>query len=592
VRLFASLTNRIFLASAALAVVSIGAAIYFVSRRTTTEAEAGLQRGLVEAGALVDQQSATLLHTSTVMARLVADLPRLKAAVDSGDPPTVRPIALEYQQQVGAALLVVTNREGDVLATVGDPDAAPENIRALPEIKTALGGHETSGFWPHADGVLQVVTVPIAIGLDNPEMMGTLTVGFRLDNTLAEQFKRVTESDIAFAVDGQIRASTLPPSDRPLLTSLLHARHVQTISLSGGEYVALNRPLAPGAMAADSGKAPTVLLLRSRTEQLRFLYTIHRGLTGVAAIAVLVAILLSYTVARTITRPVATITDAMREMAATGDLTRKISLGRVGSWEDEDAKLLATTFNTLTDSIARFQREAGQRERLSALGRLSTVIAHEIRNPLMIIKGSLRTLEGERVSRDDLRQVLTDVDEEVARLNRVVNDVLDFARPIRFDYAPADVNAVCADAEQAARAGAEHMTVHLSTDPSLRPVVTDAERLRIALVNILTNAHHAVTARQAGGDVQRGPADIEVETRNGAGADIRIVVRDRGVGVKPEDLSRVFDPYFTTKRTGSGLGLAIAKNIIEGLGGSIALESRPGSGTEIRIDLPLRPREA
>ncbi len=68
-------------------------------------------------------------------------------------------------------------------------------------------------------------------------------------------------------------------------------------------------------------------------------------------------------------------------------------------------------------------------------------------------------------------------------------------------------------------------------------------------------------------------------------------MRDRGAGVKPEDLPRVFDPYFTTKRTGSGLGLAIAKNIIEGMGGSIALVSQPGKGTDIRIDLPVQ-REA
>ena len=89
--------------------------------------------------------------------------------------------------------------------------------------------------------------------------------------------------------------------------------------------------------------------------------------------------------------------------------------------------MLASTFNTLTDSIARFQREGAQRERLSSLGRLSTVIAHEIRNPLMIIKGSLRTLANQDASQADTAQALADVDEEVARLNRIVNDVLDFA---------------------------------------------------------------------------------------------------------------------------------------------------------------------
>jgi signal transduction histidine kinase len=302
-------------------------------------------------------------------------------------------------------------------------------------------------------------------------------------------------------------------------------------------------------------------------------------------IAVLAATILSYAVARTITRPLATITNVMREMSATGDLTRKIALSRAASWDDEDAKLLASTFNTLTDSIAHFQREAAQRERLSALGRLSTVIAHEIRNPLMIIKASLRTLASDRVSRDETRQALTDVDEEVARLNRVVNDVLDFAKPIRFDYAPADVNALCAEAEQATRAGHEDMRVAIALDPALQTVVTDAERLRIALVNILANARQAVAARSS----PVAEPDIEIATHR-APHSFRITIRDRGVGVKPEDLTRVFDPYFTTRRTGSGLGLAIAKNIVDGMGGSVSLDSRPGEGTEIRIDLPTAVR--
>jgi signal transduction histidine kinase len=110
----------------------------------------------------------------------------------------------------------------------------------------------------------------------------------------------------------------------------------------------------------------------------------------IAGIAVLAATVLSYGIARTVTRPLGIITATMRDMAATGDLTRRIPIPAAPQWEDEDARLLASTFNTMTDSIARFQREAAQRDRLSALGRLSTVVAHEIRNPLMIIKAALR----------------------------------------------------------------------------------------------------------------------------------------------------------------------------------------------------------
>ena len=310
-------------------------------------------------------------------------------------------------------------------------------------------------------------------------------------------------------------------------------------------------------------------------------------------IAVLAATILSYAVARTITRPLATITDVMREMSATGDLTRKIALSRAASWEDEDAKLLAATFNTLTDSIARFQREAAQRERLSALGRLSTVIAHEIRNPLMIIKASLRTLASERVSRDDIRQALTDVDEEVARLNRVVNDVLDFARPIRFDYAPADVNALCADAEAGDAGRAPGHACDDQSDPALETVVTDAERLRTALVNILTNARHAVAARS----VRRSQAETrhcrDIESRRiGARLLPHHRARPRHRREARRSAPRVRSVLHDQAHRLRASGLAIAKNIIEGMGGSIALDSRPGDGTDIRIDLPVQRRGA
>src|SRR5262249_14586053 len=196
---------------------------------------------------------------------------------------------------------------------------------------------------------------------------------------------------------------------------------------------------------AIPGSGPVALILRSRTEQLRFLRAIHSELAVIGVLAVLLATLLSFAVARTITRPLATITRVMREVASTGDLTRKIVLRGGQRWDDEDARLLATTFNTLTDSIARFQREISQRERLSSLGRLSTVIAHEVRNPLMIIKASLHALRQPGLSETSLREAAADIDEETARLNRIVHEVLDFARPIQFEIALADINAICAD---------------------------------------------------------------------------------------------------------------------------------------------------
>ena len=598
--LVSSLRGRIFLASALLTVLSLGAAIYVVNQRVTREAESALQREVSATGALVEQLRKTRIDTYTVMARLIADLPKLKAAVLTNDPPTVEDNLRDYQEPLKSAnLLLVTNATGRVLATSGDSAPVGRQAGDWSAVHDALLGHETVGLLPQPDGILQVVTVPIAIGLTQPQILGSVSVGFLLNETLASQLKAITGSDIAFAVGGEVVVTTLPREYNQALAARVLESGVSTVALGEDEYVSLPLPLAPRGAGADP--APVALILRSRTEALRSLDAIHTGLAVTALVAVLLATLLSFAVARTITRPLAAITDVMREVAATGDLTRKITIAEGRRWHDEDAQLLAGTFNTLTDSIARFQREMSQKERLSSLGRLSTVIAHEVRNPLMIIKGSLHALRQPDLAAGAMREAVTDINEEVERLNRIVNEVLDFARPIRFQLAPTDLNALCRESAAASLASGPGAPVHLDLDPGVAPVSTDAERLRIALVNMLVNARHAVNGvatshepqgaspePRATGHEPRVATDsplVTLSTR--ASLDrVTIVVADRGAGIDPAHLPHVFDPYFTTKRGGTGLGLAIAKNIVEGLGGAIGVNSTPGAGTEIRISLP------
>jgi signal transduction histidine kinase len=585
-RLVSSLRGRIFLASALLAVLSIGAAIYVVNERVTRQAESALQRELRATVALVDQLRKTRIDTYTVMARLIADLPKLKAAVLTNDPPTVEDQLRDYREPLKSAnLLLVTNATGRVLATSGD--SAPVGVQAgdWRAVHDALLGHETVGLLPQRDGIMQIVTVPIAIGLTQPQILGSVTVGFLLNEAFASQLKAITGSDIAFAAGGDVVATTLPPQFSQALAAPVLRTGVSTVALGPDEYVAWPLPLT--AEGADGRAAPVALILRSRTEQLRSLDAIHTGLAVTALVAVLLATLLSFAVARTITRPLAAITDVMREVSATGDLTRKIALAEGRRWHDEDAQLLATTYNTLTDSVARFQREISQKERLSSLGRLSTVIAHEVRNPLMIIKGSLHGLRQPDLTPAAVREAVADIDEEVERLNRIVNEVLDFSRPIRFQLASADLNALCRESAAASLASGPGAQVHLNLDPHLTPVTTDAERLRIVLVNMLVNARHAVNGASPGhepGEASQEPlVTLSTAVKDGRAA---IVVADRGAGIDPTHLPHVFDPYFTTKRGGTGLGLAIAKNIVEGLGGTIGVISTPGAGTEIRISLP------
>jgi signal transduction histidine kinase len=577
-RLASTLTNRIFLASTALSTLSLGLAFVLVDLRASAQVEADLERGVSEAATLVDQHRATLTGNVTRMARLLADLPKLKALVETFHAPTVQGPAEEYLAQIEADLLVVTGPDGQVLGAAG------ERLDALPISTASVSSlDEMPAIVPHPRGVLQVVSVPIIriVNADEVDVLGRLTVGVFMDDELAAQFRDLTGSDIAFAAGGRVLASSLPPSSRAALERLVAARGPQEVRLGEAQYLALARPMAE----TDPDGAVTVVL-RSKEASLAFLDSLRYGLGAALLASLLLATLLSYLVARTMTRPLGAVTHAMREVAATGDLTRKVSL-QSGVWDDEDARLLAASFNTLTESIARFQRDAALKERLSALGRLSTVIAHEIRNPLMIIRASLAALRGGRVEDAEVQEAIADIDEETSRLNRLVGDVLDFARPLRFELAEARLNDVCRASAEAAWADREGTVVRLDLDERVPPIVTDAELLRRALVNVLTNARHAVEA--AGVPVNGAATDspILLSTRRD---DSRVVVtvRDRGTGIAEEHLGHIFDPYFTTRRTGTGLGLPITKNIVEGLGGTLAVSSRQGEGTEVRIELPVR----
>jgi signal transduction histidine kinase len=608
----ASLTNRIFLACTLLAMLSLGFAFYFVNARATTEAEVSLEHELTDAAALVDQQRATLTDQFTRMAELVADAPKLKAAATTADPATVQPFAKEYLKRVSADLFVLTDRRGRVLASEGDGASAinpSEGAGTLDEFSRVV---------PQERGLLQLVSVPIFLDGPLPDVLGRLTMGFFIDDALARQFRQSTGSEVAFGADGQILASSLPDAANEPLAQAINAAGIAHVKFNDEEFLALSRPIASIGIAPQ-GLHPVIMTLRSRTERLRFLTTVRNGLVGALILTVLLATILSYAVALTMTRPLAAVTGAMRHVAATGDLTRKVAL-RSRAWDDEDARVLAASFNTLTESISGFQQEAAQKDRLSSLGRLSTVVAHEIRNPLMIISAALSTLRRRDPGDIEVREAIADIDGETRRLNRLVSEVLDFAKPIRFELGKADLNDICRNSVAAAWTGGEREAVLLDLDDSLPAITTDAERLRTAFVNILVNARHAVEAvtaahppsavaptasrvRSESGATRRGEAEAAGPRREIAVADLptvtvqttrrgnllRVTIRDQGTGIAADDLAHIFDPYFTTRRAGTGLGLPISRNIIEGLGGSIRVRSSLGSGTEISVDLPLTP---
>ncbi|HJS73839.1 MAG TPA: histidine kinase dimerization/phospho-acceptor domain-containing protein, partial [Vicinamibacteria bacterium] len=468
-----SLKSRVFLACAFVAVLSIAVGTIFVTARVSREAEAELRRDLQEAAGLLDEHHRQRYETLMLLGWLVADLPKLKAAVATGDGPTVEPVALDYQERLASDVLVVADDQGKVLTSLGSKEPF-----ALGEVLSrAKRGDSSIYFAETGEGILQVATLPVMVGPEPAEVLGTLSVGFFLDDELARELQAITQSEVVLVARGRAVGSSLPLAGDDV--AALASTADGGVSIGGEEYAVLKRTLS----APDSKESFEAVLLRPVSERLSFLRTFQEGLLLSALFGVLLAIVLSYAVARTVTRPLAAIAETMHEITSTGDLARKIELS--GPLVDGDATILARAFNRLTDSIARFQRESASKEKLSALGRMSTVIAHEIRNPLMIIKTSLRSFRRRELSEVDVREAADDIDHEVDRLNRIVGDVLDFARPIDLDLRPTDVNAVCRSAVEAVLVGESPPPLELSLDPELPDVLTDGERLRTALLNIL-----------------------------------------------------------------------------------------------------------
>jgi len=243
-------------------------------------------------------------------------------------------------------------------------------------------------------------------------------------------------------------------------------------------------------------------------------------------------------------------------------------------------------------AVVRMEQELRRRERLAGVGELAASIAHEIRNPLAAISGSVELLRGEGGGADRER-LMHIVLREIGRLDALIGDFLQFARPAPPKLAPVAVGALLAEvAEMLATAAPPGAKLELEADPRA-VALADPTQLRQVLWNLARNACDALqgqgvvrlSASRVGGAPQGPGAGGRKRGREEAAA-VEIVVADTGRGIPLADLERIFDPFYTTKPDGTGLGLATVHRIVESHGGALQVESQPGVGTRFRVHLP------
>lgn len=232
-------------------------------------------------------------------------------------------------------------------------------------------------------------------------------------------------------------------------------------------------------------------------------------------------------------------------------------------------------------AVKNIRDQLRKAEQLAALGALAAGIAHEVRNPLGSLRG-LTELISDNLPPDDHKRLYTEnMLKEIDRLNHLVEDILNLAQNPMSNVEPTNISQVLSQCISLARYNFPEKDIEVKEvhQTGLPLIPADPERLTQVFLNLLLNAFEA----SSGG----GRIEVRIQGSGVGGQYCVITISDSGPGIAPEDLTRIFDPFYTTKEKGTGLGLSIAQNIITAYGGSIEAESAPGQGTQFRVVLPV-----
>ena len=301
------------------------------------------------------------------------------------------------------------------------------------------------------------------------------------------------------------------------------------------------------------------------------------SVAGAVAICGALLVVLTYTVQR----PMVELQQKIAQLGG-GDLNVSVSFAH----RNDEIGDLGRNFNQMVtqlresrEEIERLHRtQMSRAEHFATLGEVATGLAHEIRNPLAGIAGVIEIIGRDLPSSSPARAVVKDVRQEIARINHIVTDLLQTARPHPPKVRKSDLNITVEHAVMLGRqqAMAKGIEIALHKDPSLPEVEHDSDQIHQVLLNLLLNSQQAIDAK--------GKIEVNVE---GRGSNAVIEVKDNGRGIAPEHLPNIFRPFYTTKGDGTGLGLSLARRIVEDHHGRIDVTSTVGKGTTFAVVLPL-----
>lgn len=493
-----------------------------------------------------------LASVSLVLSRM-SDV---RAAFSTGDPATIRDTAGEVWTKIAhrASLFLVADPKGFVIAAMGGLPG--EEIREMEAVVEAgkRFPEQATGFVVHNETLFQIAVTPVYVQAgQGSALLNVLIAGIAVDSEMARELKAATGgSDFVFVSDGQVRASTLRQS------ALENAE----------DFTRFRTPLL------DVGGRPVgeLRILRSFDTARNRIAALRTRIILLWAFAVLAGFALTYILARRLLQPVQALDAAAAEIAKGNyDVVMEVRS------EDEIGRL-ARTFNSMCASIRSAREELIQKERISTIGRLSTSIIHDLRNPLASIYGGSEMLVDDELSTVQVKRLAGNIYRASRKIQELLQELADVTRGQPHARELCALRGVIEAAYETVAAAAAKQNVEVRIDvPDGVEVPLDRSPMERVFQNLLGNA---IEAMPAGGSLR-----ILAERTD---SDVRVSVEDSGPGIPAAVAHQLFKPFVTIgKKNGMGLGLALSRRTVLDHGGDLWVDVGAKHGARFVVRLPM-----
>ena len=515
---------------------------------------------------------ADLLRSVSLLLSTMSDV---REVFRTGDEATIRDTAGELWSMISDenAMFLVTDARGKVIASLGGIPAA--SLREdLEEVRTAVRqfapGKQVSGFLNREGRLYQAVFTPVYV--QSPQgsvLLNVLVAGYYVDPLMARKLRDSTGgSEFLFLSGGEVIASTLNGAATRQVASELAHPALQRVRAGAIEYAARTKPL----LDIEGKPIGALWILRSfETARVR-LAALRRNIILLWLLAIGLGLGLTYLLARRIVEPVKELDRAAAEVA------RQNYAHRVKVASQDELGRLARTFNAMCASIQQARQDLIRQERISTIGRLSSSIVHDLRNPLAAVYGGAEMLVDAELTAPQVKRLAGNIYRASRRIQELLQDLLNVSRGSARGAEVCKLREVAAAGCDSLRASAEAQHVDLRIDvPDEIELPLERNRMERVFANLAGNA---LEVMPDGGRIL-----ISAVVENGF---VMAEVRDTGPGIAPEIRDNLFEPFASAgKKNGMGLGLVLSRQTVLDHGGDLWEESEPGHGACFRLRLPV-----